>query len=355
MSIRKGSSLMAMVLALSLSLPGLGQGRRNQQQQKSSGGEQAQTATIGPRTQSAQELSAFNAFQNEPNAATKVTMGDTFLTTYPNSELTGFVQLFRMEALTRLGKFQDAIAAGETGLSFEAKFMEDMAKRTESKDKNTKIDKNSAEYKAFLDQAQKRKLSYYQLMMSDYQQLDNADKTLEYGEKTLSEDPENLAALLTVSTVMTERPPTDDKKKDEQMNRALERAKKAEAKVTELLNGPAGAQMRDNQKAELLSSVHQTLGLANLHLKKYSEAEKEYASAISAKKDDPISYYRLGVAYAQDKKLDQGMEALAKSVYLKGVSESEARTALKQLYEAKNKSSDGLEEYIKTAGQKIGQ
>ena len=138
MSITKGSSLVAMVLAFSLCVPLFGQGRRNQQQQ-GSGEEQAQTTGVGPRAQSAPELNAFNAFQNEQNPAAKVTMGDTFLTTYPNSELTGFVQIFRMEALTRLGKFQDAIASGEAGLSFESRFMDDIAKRTESKDKKTRI------------------------------------------------------------------------------------------------------------------------------------------------------------------------------------------------------------------------
>jgi hypothetical protein len=54
-------------------------------------------------------------------------------------------------------------------------------------------------------------------------------------------------------------------------------------------------------------------------------------------------------------KNDQAMEALGKSVFLKGVSEQGARDVLKQLWVNKNKSEQGLEDYIKTAGTKIGQ
>ena len=49
------------------------------------------------------------------------------------------------------------------------------------------------------------------------------------------------------------------------------------------------------------------------------------------------------------------MEALGKSVFLKGVSEANARELLKQLYVQKNKSEQGIDDYIKTAGSKIGQ
>ena len=78
-------------------------------------------------------------------------------------------------------------------------------------------------------------------------------------------------------------------------------------------------------------------------------------TAIQSKANDPIVYYRLGIAYVQDMKNDQGMEALAKSVFLKGVSEQNAREILKQLYVQKNKSEQGIEDYIKSAGAKIGQ
>ena len=275
-----------------------------------------------------------------------------FLATYPNSQLSGYAQRFRMVGLMRTGKCQDAITAGEAGLGLETSYLEQLQN---ADPKVNKIDKNSAEFKNFVTQTEGAKLQYYQTIMSCYQQLNNADKTVEYGDKALKQKPDDLVSLLTVSSVLAEKAPEGDKEKEEQMKRALELGKKASDMVTALVNGPAGAQMREEQKAGLVSQAHQTLGLANLHLKKLSDSEKEYLLAIAAKKDDPVSYYRLGLAYAQDRKNDQAMESLAKSIFLKGVSEAEARKTLELLYTAKNKSTQGMEEYIASTGQKIGQ
>jgi tetratricopeptide (TPR) repeat protein len=339
----------ATILALTLALPALAQRRNNQQQEAAPS---AAPAQIGPLAQSKPELDAFVALQNEQNPANQVALGDKFLATYPMSQLNGYVQRFRMVGLMRTGKFQEAITAGEAGLVLEASFLEQLQN---ADPKVNKIDKNSEAFKSFVTQTEGAKLQYYQTLMSSYQQLNNADKTVEWGEKALQHSPEDLISLLTVSTVLAEKAPTDDKAKEEQMKRVLDLGKKAADKVTALVSSPAAAQMREEQKSGLVSQVHQTLGLAQLHLKKLGDAQKEYLLAIAAKKDDPIAYYRLGLAYAQDRKNDQAMDALAKSVFLKGVSEPEARKTLTLLYEAKNKSTQGMDDYIASAGQKIGQ
>jgi tetratricopeptide (TPR) repeat protein len=336
------------ILALALAVPALGQRRNSQQEeQQQSGG-----AQIGPQAQTKPELDAFVALQNDPSPANQVVLGEKFLATYPNSQLAGYVHRFRMVGLMRTGKCQEAITAGETGLGLETAYLEQLQN---ADPKVNNIDKNSQEFKNFVAQTDGAKLQYYQTIMTCYQSLNNAEKTIEYGKRALAQNPEDLVSLLTVSTVMAEKAPENEKEKEEQMKQALDMGKKAAEKVTALISGPAGAQMREEQKSGLLSQAHQTLGLANLHLKKLGDAQKEYLLAIAAKKDDPISYYRLGLAYAQDRKNDQAMEALAKSVFLKGVSEPEARKTLTLLYEAKNKSTQGMEEYIASAGQKIGQ
>jgi tetratricopeptide (TPR) repeat protein len=336
-------------LVLALGVPTFAQRRNAQQQEQPAAGDKAQ---IGPMAQTKPELDAFVALQNEQNPANVVASGDKFLTTYPTSQLKGYVQRFRMGALMRTGKCQDAITAGEEGLNLETSYLEQL----ENADpKVNKIDKNSAEFKNFVTQTEGARLQYYQTIMSCYQQLNNAEKTIEYGDKALKQKPDDLISLLTVSSVLAEKAPEGENEKEEQMKRALDLGKKASDMVTALVSGPGGAQMREEQKAGLVSQAHQTVGLANLHLKKLGDAEKEYLLAIAAKKDDPISYYRLGLAYAQDRKNDQAMEALAKSVFLKGVSEAEARKTLELLYTAKNKSTQGMEEYIASTGQKIGQ
>ena len=113
--------------------------------------------------------------------------------------------------------------------------------------------------------------------------------------------------------------------------------------------------MTPAQKADVTSQLHYTLGLIYLRQKRLSSSQAEFMTALKSKPNDPITYYRLGIAYVQEMKNDQAMDALGKSVFLKGVSEPNARDLLKQLYVQKNKSEQGLEDYIKSAGSKIGQ
>jgi hypothetical protein len=105
----------------------------------------------------------------------------------------------------------------------------------------------------------------------------------------------------------------------------------------------------------LQSSAHQTLGRINYNMKKYPEAQKEFGAAIVAKKDDAESYFYMGLSFAQDKppKVDDAMESLAKSVYLKGATEAQANDILSKMYQNVKKSMDGYDDFIKQAGAKI--
>jgi tetratricopeptide (TPR) repeat protein len=192
-------------------------------------------------------------------------------------------------------------------------------------------------------------------MIQSYQQLNDAAKMMEVADKALGYKPDDLNTLMMLSNVMAERPPTNEDQKKTHLARAEELAKQGINQLPVFIASPEGAQLNNEQKGELASSLHYTLGLIYLHQKKFSDSEKEFGVALQAKANDPITYYRLGIAYAQDLKNDQAMDALAKSVFLKGVSEANARDILKQLYVQKNKSEQGLEDYIKAAGQKIGQ
>jgi tetratricopeptide (TPR) repeat protein len=367
MVIRNRFVFVALVLAVTLSLPALAQRRNNQQEQQAA----APAQQVGPMSQSQAEADAFNALQKEQVPANILGLSDKFLAAYPTSQLNGYVNRFRMFALMRTGRCQEAIAAGEKGLALETDFL---AQLQAADPKINKIDKNSESFKAFVAQTDAAKLSYYQTLMTCSQQLNDAEKTIEWGQKALAQSPEDLVSLLTVSGVMAERPPAgsvagapsftggasqtppagDPKLLEAHMKKTEEIGKKALERLTAFLAGP-GAALSPDQKGMYVSNAHQTLGLVYLHLKKYSDSQKEYLAAIAAKKDDPISHYRLGVAYAQDRKNDQAMESLAKSVFLKGVSEPEARKTLTLLYEAKNKSTQGMEEYIASAGAKINQ
>jgi predicted Zn-dependent protease len=192
-------------------------------------------------------------------------------------------------------------------------------------------------------------------VIQSYQQANDAAKMMETGEKALGFKPDDLSTLAMLSNVMAERPPTNEEEKTKQMKRAEELANQALTVLPSFLTTPEAAAMSDAGKAELTAQLHYTLGLIYLHQKRLGPSEQELLTALKSKANDPITYYRLGIAYVQDMKNDQAMDALAKSAFLKGVSEAGARDILKQLWVNKNKSEQGMEDYIKTSGSKIGQ
>ncbi len=355
MMTKKGITFAVIALTLALGQTALQAQRRNNDREQAQAA--AAAAPLGPVATSQPELDAFQALTKETVPANKLTLADAFLAKYPMSEMVGWIHRFRMEALGQQRKYPEAIAAAESGLAAEIKFMEGMIAKADAdakvdprkRDKNAPplIDKNSDAFKKFAADTEKAMMYYYQNIMNNYQQLNDAPKLIEYGERALGQDPEDLFTLLTLSGVLSERPPTEAKALETQMKRAEELAKQALQKVTAI---PESA-----QKAGLLSTINQTIGLAYLHQKKFGDSQKSYLAAIASKKDDPISYMRLGIAYVGEQKVDPALDALAKSVYLKGFAEAQARELLTQVYQAKNKSLDGMDQFIQAAGQKIGQ
>ncbi len=139
------------------------------------------------------------------------------------------------------------------------------------------------------------------------------------------------------------------------MKRAEELVNQAITLLPAFLASPDAKDISAAQKTDLTAQLHYTLGLVYLHEKRLASSQQELLTALKSKPNDPITYYRLGIAYVQEMKNDQAMDALGKSVFLKGVSEANARDLLKQLYVQKNKSEQGMDAFIASAGQKIGQ
>ena len=359
---KKGIALAAMLLTLTITAPLMAQRRNGNDAQKSSNGPDA----YAPKPGSAEEAKAFNAIATEQDPAKKVTLGDQFMTTYPSSPLKGQVQRLRMDGLMKQRQYKLAAAAAEDGLALETKYMEDLIAKADDQAKNSKdkkskdkdknevvIDKNSDGFKAFADNTEKVLMYYYQNLMQAYQALNDAPKAVEWGQKALGQDPDDVTALLTVSSIMAARPKDDKGGFDQKDAETL--SKKALARLNTVLNGPMGAQLRPEDKAEMMASAHETVGKVYFNTKKYPDAEREFGAAIVAKKDEGDAYFFMGMSLSQDKgKIDDVMENLAKAVYLKGPTQAQADSVLKDLYQKTKKSMDGYDDYVKTAGSKIG-
>jgi hypothetical protein len=344
-------------------------GRRNQQQQEQP---QAQQPVVGPMAQSKDELDTFLAVQNEQSQAKKIELAEGFIAKYPNSDFIAYAQTFRVGAYGQLNKPKESIDAAQLAIDSTIKLGEKLVAKADAdskltdkekenlrkKDKNVVfLDKSSPQFQAFMNQSEQRILAFYQTIVLGYQQLNDAPKMMEWGEKALGFKPDDLNTLAMLSNVMAERPPSNEEEKAKQMKRAEELASQALMLLPTFLASPEATNVSAQGKADLTSQLHYTLGLVYLQQKppKLAPSQQELLTALKSKPNDPVTYYRLGIAYVQDMKNDQAMDALGKSVFLKGVSEVGARDILKQLYVQKNKSEEGLEDYIKSAGSKIGQ
>jgi hypothetical protein len=367
---RKGPVFLALLIAIVLTLSAFGQGRRNQQQQQQQQQVQAAQQGVGPVPQSKDEWDAFQNLQKEQAPDKKVESAQAFVAKYPNSDFVQYAHSFSLASYSQVGKFKEAVGEGEQAIDAIVKFGEKLQAKADAdsklsdkdkeaarkKDKNVQfIDKDSAQYKTYMSQSEDRILQIHQAIIQFYQQLNDAPKMMEWGEKALGFKPDDVTTLTMLSNVMAERPPTNEAEKAKQMKRAEELADQALAALPGFLSSPEGSKLDAAAKNDLTAQMHYTLGLIYLHQKRLSSSEQELLTAIKSKSNDPIAYYRLGIAYVQDMKNDLGMEALGKSVFLKGVSEAGARDILKQLWVNKNKSEQGMEDYIKASGAKIGQ
>ncbi|MFN8008719.1 MAG: hypothetical protein U0V70_17180 [Terriglobia bacterium] len=333
-----------------------------------------------PQAKTQAEYDAYMAVYKELTPATKVDLATKFLTDFPDSEFKLYAYQMLIDSHSRQGNPAKVIEVGE---KFLAEFPQ--------ADNNTK--------KFVL-----------QRLMGAYQQQNNFEKTVESGEKLLAIDPKDLPSLLTLASILPERLPTDEAARNEQLDKAQGYAQRAVVEIN-ALQKPAGSPMSDEQwtteKNRLLASVYSSTGLIFLNKKDYPKSVEQYTLATNLSRTNPIDFYRLGIAYTfmargtakelndlvtninslqtelqsvsdpaakdeKEKKLaelkvkqgedekkfpelrDKGIDALAKSVALKGATEKQARTELERLYKSKNNNSlDGIDAVIQKAADDL--
>ena len=370
---KKGPAFWAVVIALTLTFSTWAAGQRRNQQQGPSALDQLANQPNQKQQQSIiqvatkEEGDAYNATVKEQDPARKIAMSEEFISKFPNSDLVATAQVVRFVSYSQLQKHKEAVAAGEQAIDATVKLGEKLVAKADAdskltekerndvkkKDKNAIfIDKNSPLFQTFMSNADRQILGIYKQIIQEYQALADMPKAFEWGEKAIGYKPDDVDTLATVAYLMAERPPLNEAEMTKQMKTAEEHVNQA---ITELPTYLASPDAKGVDQAGLTSQLHYTLGLVYLRQKRLGSSQQEFLTALKSKPSEPVTYYRLGLAYVQDMKNDQAMEALGKSVFLKGVSEAGARDVLKQLYVQKNKSEQGLEDYVKSAGTKIGQ
>src|SRR3954470_8010474 len=155
----------------------------------------------------------------------------------------------------------------------------------------------------------------YNMVMKKYSDTNNADKVLTTGRKAVSFDPDNVQALLLVSSSLANTTHDTDIDRDEKQNEL----KKDATHAIELLNGGAltrlGATPEQNNAA--LSLAYSALGTMDSHLHNWTAAEPNLRKATELSPEgDPVTWLNLALALDNQKKFPDALTAANKAVQL---------------------------------------
>ena len=144
---------------------------------------------------------------------------------------------------------------------------------------------------------------------------------LTYGELTLSENENNLVALLILASAIAERTSRRDIDYQEKLVEVERYAGRALQQISNLRKPPhfTIAQWVATKK-DAEATPRAALGLIALIREDFARAEAEFKMATTlASRPDPVTWYRLGLSYSYQEKYDLALEALEQSATAGGV------------------------------------
>ena len=333
---------------------------------------QAPAAAPGPQPKTPAEYNAYKAFYDEQNPQKKAELGEKFLTDFKDTDFIGQSYTMLVGAYSRAQNWAKVMEAADRAVAFP---------------------KADLRLKTFA----------MENAMVAAQQSNNFEKIVEYGDKLLAMDPNNLNAMITLSNMLPERLPMDDAGKKAALDKALGLATKAMGGVQQIFTQPKPAQITEAQwtqeKANLEGNLMATMGFIALNNRDYPKATEHYETALKSIPKDGVAHFRLGLAYqfltsdasrllvdsikaeneakaarAEQFQIDelvakrQGVETqlndrrdkaidqLATAVAIGGVVTQPAREALTKLYQSKTPdgSTSGLDELIAQKKTQLG-
>jgi tetratricopeptide (TPR) repeat protein len=157
----------------------------------------------------------------------------------------------------------------------------------------------------------------YRKAMYDYQNANNAEKTVEMAKKILTIDPNNPEALVTYATITAQSTRETDLDRDERLNEAVKNANKALQTIDTDMVVPADAPADRIQayKNSMRAMAYDAIGTVAMVKKDFPTAETNLRKATELNaQPDPVSWLRLSVALDQQKKYPQALEAANKAV-----------------------------------------
>ncbi len=161
-------------------------------------------------------------------------------------------------------------------------------------------------------------LSYvYTEAAEAYQRRGDLNKLVEYGEKSLKLDRDNIFSIILVAIALAQ--PRMLQGTPDQAAQRLSAAQNYANRALELIDGlPKQANETDKElqkrKSALASDAHTTLGMVCMLRDDSGKAIEEFKTAISlSERPNPQLYFRLGEVYANHGKKPEAIEAFTKA------------------------------------------
>ena len=161
----------------------------------------------------------------------------------------------------------------------------------------------------------------FQVATQAYQAKNDFARVLTYGELTLSENENNLVALLILASAIAERTSRRDIDYQEKLAEAEDYAGRALQQISNLRK-PSTLTIAQwvATKKDAEATPRAALGLMALIRENFARAEAEFKMATAlASRPDPVTWYRLGLSYSYQEKYDLALEALERSATAGGV------------------------------------
>lgn len=174
-----------------------------------------------------------------------------------------------------------------------------------------------------------------------YKGAGNIPKFVQWSEKTLAQDPNNVEMLAEVTKIhMTNRNMAQAVKYAKLTLKVLPTAKKPEesdaAYWKELVNTS-------------YATAYSVIGASAYENRNYAEAIRNLDSGVKYFKRNDVAYYTLGMSYWQQNKLEPAMLNFAKAYILRGSTSASAKKYLDQLWGTRPKA--GMQRILDRAQQ----
>jgi tetratricopeptide (TPR) repeat protein len=161
-----------------------------------------------------------------------------------------------------------------------------------------------------------KEFANYMLMLS-YQEKNDFERMLIYGERTLEINPDNTGTLIGLSTAIPLRTQEYDLDKDEKLAKAEDYAKRAMTLIP--MAEKPNPEVTDEQwllaKKDFMSRTHEALGLIALKRKSFEAAEQSFKQALEiTPEQNPATFYYLGQSLDGQGKKDEAIAALDQAI-----------------------------------------